>query len=129
MILDRQCENFDDWMPKYATLVQSIRMISCKGSNLWRHNPDKRWSIAAIATDKDGRVLFIHSRSQYSVNELNTILLALPIRMARAMYVEGGSEAQLYVNTGDYACELVGTYGFHTGARPIPNVVGIVRKP
>ena len=133
MILDRQCDNFDDWMPKYTTLVQSIRMISCKGANVWRHNPEKRWSIAAIATDKHGRVLFIHARSQYSTNELNSILLALPLQVARAMYVEGGSEAQLYVKSGEYECELVGAYGmsgFHpyNGARPIPNIVGIARK-
>lgn len=134
MILDRQCENFDDWMPQYATLIQSIRMISCKGSNVWRHNPEKRWSIAAIGTDKNGNVLFIHSRSQYSTNELNSILLALPIQIGRAMYVEGGREAQLYIKSGGYECELVGMYGMsgfnpYNGARPIPNIVGIVRKP
>lgn len=132
-ILDRQCDNFDEWMPKYATLVQSIRMISCKGKNVWRHNPEKRWSIASIGTDQAGRVLFIHARSAYSTSELNDMLLNLPLQISRAMYVEGGSQAQLYVKSGEYECQLVGTHGTggfnpYNGAQPIPNVVGILRR-
>ena len=132
-ILDRQCDNFDEWMPKYATLVQSIRMISCKGKNVWRHNPEKRWSIASIGTDQAGRVLFIHARSAYSASELNDMLLKLPLQISRAMYVEGGSQAQLYVKSGEYECQLVGTHGTggfnpYNGAQPIPNVVGILRR-
>ena len=132
-ILDRQCDNFDEWMPKYATLVQSIRMISCKGKNVWRQNTEKRWSIASIGTDQAGRVLFIHARSAYSASELNDMLLKLPLQISRAMYVEGGSQAQLYVKSGEYECQLVGTHGTggfnpYNGAQPIPNVVGILRR-
>jgi len=133
-IIDRQCENFDDWKYKYYTFVQSIRMISCKGNNVWRQQSQK-WSTAAIGIDDEGRGLFIHVRSPYSTHDLIDILMELPLRISRAMYAEGGREAQLYVRSGDHEYELVGSYGTGFGesndnryATPIPNVVGIARR-
>ncbi|RQW01704.1 phosphodiester glycosidase family protein, partial [candidate division KSB1 bacterium] len=130
-IIDRQCENFDEWRKKYTTFVQSIRMISCHRHNVWRQQPQK-WSTALIGTDSHDRVLFIHVRSHYSTHDLINILLQLPISIERAMYTEGGWEAQLYVRSGAQEYEFVGGYntGLHSyyDARPIPNVVGIVRR-
>lgn len=133
-IIDRQCENFDDWKHKYATFVQSIRMISCQGKNVWRQQA-KKWSMAVIATDTGGRVLFIHTRTPFSTYDLINALLELPLGIARAMYAEGGQEAQLYVHSGASEYEFVGAS--NTGleeldnqhyALPIPNVVAITRR-
>lgn len=130
-IIDRQCENFDEWRKKYTTFVQSIRMISCHRRNVWRQQPQK-WSTALIGTDEQGRVLFIHVRSHYSTHDLINILLQLPIAIERAMYTEGGWEAQLYVRSGAHEYEFVGDYntGLHlsSNAHPIPNVIGIARR-
>lgn len=130
-IIDRQCENFDDWKERYATLVQSIRMISCKGTNVWRQQPQK-WSTALIGSDLAGKVLFIHVRSHYSTHDLINILLKLPLHISRAMYTEGGREAQLYVQSGEQEYEFIGipSAGFkaYNNARPIPNVIGIARR-
>ncbi len=130
-IIDRQCENFDEWQKKYTTFVQSIRMISCHRRNVWRQQPQK-WSTALIGTDSQDRVLFIHARAHYSTHDLINILLQLPISIERAMYTEGGGEAQLFVRSGDQQYEFVGGYnaGLHpyTNAHPIPNVIGIVRR-
>jgi len=130
-MIDRQCENFDDWKEQYATFVQSIRMISCTGKNVWRQQPHA-WSTALIGTDQVGRVLFIHVRSPYSTHDVINILLQLPLQTSRAMYAEGGQEAQLYIRSDEQAFEFVGTYpgGFRptNSARPIPNVVGIARR-
>ena len=130
-IIDRQCEDFKLWKNKYGSLVQSIRMISCKGKNVWAQQTQK-WSTAAIAVDHLGRVLFIHVGSLYSTHDLINILKTLPLRIDRAMYVEGGSEAQLYINIGTHEHEFVGNYKIDIEenmntlfARPIPNVVGI----
>ena len=38
-LIDRQCDDFDAWKPKYGTFVQSIRMISCTGRNVWQPQP------------------------------------------------------------------------------------------
>jgi hypothetical protein len=133
-IIDRQCERFEEWQDKYGTFVQSIRMISCKGTNVWTPQPEK-WSTAIIGIDQQGRGLFIHVRSPYSPYDLINILLALPLQISRAIYVEGGREAQLYVRSGKQEYEFVGSYGsgFSNGsgnqyAHPIPNVVGIARR-
>jgi len=132
-IIDRDCENFADLKKQYRTLIQSIRMVSCRGENVWAES-DKIWSAAAIGIDGAGRMLFIHSRSPYSMHDLIDILLALPLDLKRAMYVEGGPDAQLYIKSGAVEHEFIGSYssGSHESdgnrfAWPVPNVVGIAR--
>ncbi len=130
-IIDRQCEDFSHWKAKYGTLVQSIRMISCKGENVWSQQP-RKWSTAAIATDLQGRVLFIHVGSPYSTHDLINILKTLPLGIKRAMYSEGGPQAQLYIRHGGQEHEFVGQFDLKLNDNinspvfwPIPNVVGI----
>lgn len=110
-------------------------MVSCTGRNVWKQGPNK-WSTSAIGMDTKGRILFIHVRSPYSTHDLIDFLLALPIDLRNTMYVEGGPQAQLYVSSGDRQLELTGnhTATFLLGdgtvpALPIPNVVGVVRRP
>jgi uncharacterized protein YigE (DUF2233 family) len=133
-IIDRQCEDFKTWEKRYKTLIQSIRMISCKGKNVWAQQTQK-WSTAAVAVDDRGRVLFIHVGSPYSTHDLINILKQLPLDIDRAMYVEGGPQAQLYINIGTHEHEFVGSYKLEIEenvnslfSRPIPNVVGISLK-
>ena len=125
-LIDRDCDDFESLRGKYGTLVQSIRMISCRGANVWTQRP-QRWSAAAIGRDAQGRVLFIHARSPYSTHDLIDILLELPLGLERAMYVEGGPEAQLYVRSGGREREWVGGEDNHR-AWPVPNVIGIARR-
>jgi hypothetical protein len=130
-IIDRQCDDFDSWDKKYSTVIQSIRMISCTGKNVWMQQPQK-WSTAAIGIDDRDRVLFIHVGSPYSTHDLIDILKNLPLKIARAMYSEGGPQAQMYINIGDHEYEFVGNYEIELQgnmkkliSRPVPNVVGI----
>jgi hypothetical protein len=133
-IIDRSCQDFDSLRDRYGTLIQSIRMVSCAGRNVWKQGPDK-WSTAAIGMDAQGRVLFIHVRSPYTTHDLIDFLLALPIELRNTMYVEGGPQAQLYVSSAGREVELTGSHAatFLLGddtvpALPLPNVVGIVRR-
>ncbi len=134
-IINLGCEKFEDWEPLYATFVQSIRMVSCERTNVWGQQP-RKWSTAAIGTDAQGRVLFVHVRSPYTTHDLIDMLLALPIGLKNLMYAEGGPEAQLYVRVGDEQHEFVGSFetGFfesdeNARAWPVPNVVGVTRIP
>ena len=134
MMIDRQRDDFDRLKSLYGSLVQSIRVISWDGANVWQQQA-RRWSNALVGVDVEGRVLFIHVRSPYSVHDLAEMLLALPIGIARAMYVEGGAQAQLYVGSKKESLELIGIpEGFDDGdgaaqsAWPIPNVIGVVRR-
>jgi hypothetical protein len=132
-IVDRECDDLGQAERRYGSLVQSIRMISCDRRNVWAPS-DRRYSSAAVGLDSKGRVLFIHARTAWSVHELVNALLALPIDVARAMYVEGGPEAQLFARSGDTEIERVG--GFEGAARaaenprawPVPNVLVAVRR-
>jgi uncharacterized protein YigE (DUF2233 family) len=130
-MIDRQCDDFKVWQKKYSTMVQSIRMISCKGENVWTQQPQK-WSTAAIGIDDQARILFIHVGSPYSTHDVIDFLKKLPLNITRAMYVEGGPQAQLYINSGAHEYEFVGNYEIEIQgdvkkliSRPVPNVVGI----
>ncbi len=130
-IIDLKCQDFKIWKSKYLSFSQSIRMISCRQKNVWQQQP-RKWSIAALAVDKEGDLLFIHCRSPYSVHDFIEMLLQLPLNIYNAMYLEGGPEASLYFSAGDFEKELFGSYetGFilndqNASAWKIPNVIGI----
>jgi uncharacterized protein YigE (DUF2233 family) len=130
-IIDKQCDDFTQWKPKYSTFVQSIRMISCSGKNVWNQGLQP-WSIAAIGTDTRGYILLIISVTPHTVHDFNNALKKMPIDIDRVMYLEGAHIAQLAINTCKKKFELIGQYtalGYSpTEAPSIPNVIGVVRK-
>lgn len=133
-IIDREYQNLDTLRPHYGSLVQNIRMVSLNGANVWQPQP-RRWSTAAVGIDRQGRVLFIHVRSLYTTHDVINALLALPLDLRNAMYVEGGPEAQLFVRGRGGEQELLGIYDSglvdpdaSSVAWPIPNVIGVARR-
>jgi len=115
----------------YGSVVQNLRLIKRDGINRWSPQ-EKMWSEMALGEDSEGRALLIFCRSPYSMHDLNDILLSLPIDIVAAQHLEGGPEAQLYVNVGGTELEVVGSYetGFNENddndrAWPIPNVIGL----
>ena len=130
-IVDRDCDDLDEAVRSYGTVVQSIRMLSCDGKNVWAPS-DRRWSIAAVGVDGAGRVLFFHAQSAWSVHDFVDALLGLPIDLRRAMYVEGGPEAQLFARGGGKEIERLGAFiGGATTTKdgwPVPNVIAAVRR-
>jgi len=128
-IVDLQCDDFEAIRPLYGSMVQSIRMLSCTGRNVWQEN-GKRWSIAAVGIDKQGNVLFIQSTAPHSVHEFVNILKELPISIDRAMYMEGGSPSQLYIGTPSDTMHFIGNFssgGRSMAAPAVPNVLGVRR--
>ena len=132
-IIDRDCEDFNKLRKLYGTLIQNIRMVSCRGENMWAPHK-KMWSTAAIGLDNQSRIMFIHVRSPYTTHDLINMLLELPINLKQAMYVEGGADAQLYINTGKEKHEFIGSYSSgsrehdeNTFSNPVPNVLGLMR--
>jgi len=133
-IIDLKCQDFERLKDKYQTLIQGIRMISCKQENVWEKQ-DKRWTIAAFGIDKAKNGLFILTESHHSVHDFTNILLSLPLSLYNVMYLEGGPEATLYFSANGVEFEKIGSYEtgldenhFQKNARPIPNVIGIVKK-
>ncbi len=118
----------------YDCVVQNLRLIKRPSLNCWSPQ-ENRWSEAALGEDTQGRVLFVFSRSPYSMHDFNVVLTGLPIGLECAQHLEGGPEAQLYLRTAAFELEVVGSYetGFrqddsNQSAWPIPNVLGIVRR-
>jgi hypothetical protein len=120
----------------FPSVAQSLRLLEAPGEDVWKKAPsDKRWSEAAIGQDKEGRILFLFSRTPFSMHDLNQKLLALPLGIVRAMHVEGGPLASLSVR-GSLHLDLAGSY--ETGLReddrndrqwPIPNVLCVAAGP
>jgi hypothetical protein len=115
----------------YASLVQNLRLIKRPGQNRWRRQ-EKMWSEAALGEDESGRILFIFCRSPYTMHDLNNELLRLGIGLVAAQHLEGGRQAQLYIDVGEVELEISGSHGTSSPENndisvswPIPNVLGV----
>ena len=130
-ILDRDAPGFRELSARYRTLVQNLRLIKGPGVNVWQPNA-RRWSEAAIAMDREGRILFLFTRTPYEMADFNRRLLALPLGIVRAMHVEGGPEASLSVRAPGVKLDAAGSFEtafVETDANSrqwaLPNVVGV----
>ena len=115
----------------YHTVIQNLRLIRDPAVNVWAQS-DRRWSEAAIALDRQGRILFLFCRSPFTMHDFNALVTALPLGVTRAMHVEGGPEASLSVRGPGLAVDLAGSYetGFNPADDnskqwPLPNVVAV----
>jgi hypothetical protein len=133
-IIDRDFQDFDSLKPKYRSLIQSIRMISLDGKNVWSQQP-VGWSTLAIALNRSGEVLVIFNEARTSVYDLIEHLLALQLSIVNAMYLEGGPQASLFLNAREMALAKYGSLDNvldHPGGLqigwPIPNVIGITKR-
>jgi uncharacterized protein YigE (DUF2233 family) len=132
-LIDRECQDFNGLRQKYQSFVQSIRMISCNQQNVWSRQ-DARWSTLAVGMDAKGNVLLLFSRTPHSVHDFIDILLSLPLSLQSAMYLEGGPQASLYLSTSGMTLERCGVWGGLENSSiqfplPVPNVIGISKKP
>ena len=89
-------------------MIQNLRLVRAPGKNAWAPQL-RRWSEAAVAIDKSGRVLFVFARAPHTMFDFNRLLLALPLEVTAAMHVEGGPEASLSVR-GPLRVDLNGSY-------------------
>lgn len=118
----------------YRSGVQSLRMIGCARKNAWGTST-KRWSSVAVGLDGTGHVLFVHTRSPYTMHDLIDALLAAPLDLIALQYAEGGPEATLSVDAGSLDATFVGSYetGFfesdqNTAAWTVPNALVVVPR-
>lgn len=129
--LDESGNSMKSILNDYNSAIQNLRLIKKPGTNLWKQQ-NREWSEAAIGEDKEGRILFIYSRSPLSMHDLNQKLLASGIGIVAAQHLEGGFEAQFYLNQGDVEIDLFDRYDAKSNDDngnaepwPIPNIIGI----
>ncbi len=131
-IFDRQADDWETAIGYYSTVVQNFRLFNDARTPQWPETGGA-FSIAVVAQDTAGRILFIHCRPPMTVFALTRLLLDLPLDIHRAMYVEGGAQACLHVRTptltqtwsGRHASEFWGGSGSEW---PLPNVIGVRHK-
>jgi hypothetical protein len=120
-----------DIAPRFACVIQNLRLIKRPRENRWQPQ-SKKWSEVALGEDGTGRVLMMFSRSPASMHDFIEHGLKLPIDLVAAQHLEGGPEASLYVSVGDFVFAGMGSYetGFmenddnHEFWR-LPNVIGV----
>lgn len=129
--LDSPAVTLESILKDYASAVQNLRLIKRPGASQWGQQ-QKKWSEAALGEDNNGRILFIFSRSPFSMHDLNQELLSAGIGLVAAQHLEGGPEAQLYVHAGKTELEMFGSYetsfredDSNSTAWPIPNILGV----
>lgn len=128
-LLDRYGDSWETLLPRYRTVVQNFRMISHDRKPLWPEDADT-FSIAAIGEDASGHIVFIHCRPQTTVRALSELLLATYPDLMATMYVEGGAQATMHLNSGNTTRSWLGRAGSSfwysaTGQWPLPNVIGV----
>lgn len=117
---------------RYKTLIQNYRLLDCQSQAIAWKDP-KSFSAAAIGQDQQGRMVFIHSRTPYTMT-IFANLLALPaLALKHAHYVEGGPEASLYVRVGPKTVREIGSFESdfrpddkNSAFWPIPNMIGFL---
>ena len=133
-IIDRKCENYDSLKSGYNTFLQSIRMLGCNRTNVWKQSEHK-YSILALAEDSAGFMLVCFCQKPLSTHDFIDYMLGLKLNLKRMMYLEGGGPANLYIEYGDFVQDLVGCIERFAPAEvinpvrvPVPNVIGIKKK-
>lgn len=124
----------DEVRRRYRRVVQNLRLVKRPGENRWRPQ-ERRWSEVALGEDGAGRALLLFSRTPLPLDRFTAALLALPLDLVAAQHLEGGSDAQLFLQAGGERLELVGSAGFgffepseRVEGAPIPNVIGVRRR-
>lgn len=135
-LFDLTHDRWDSIRPLYRSFCQGMRMIDWNGVPLaWDKRPGQSCSMVIGATDIDGNIYFLFTRSPYTHQSVIRFLQTMPLNIRTTVYLEGGPEASLYINSGDTIIPKFGSYVSKTYARDdndhfwkIPNVIGIVKK-
>jgi uncharacterized protein YigE (DUF2233 family) len=133
-IIDLEFENWDEWGQKYTSYSQGLRLIDSRQKNRWKKD-ELKWSMVIVAVNRQNEVLFIFTRSPYTMFNHIENLLHSNLQIQNAMYLEGGPEASFYLQTPDTVFYGIGSYesNFYEyddnkEFRGLANVIGIRKK-
>lgn len=135
-IIDITCQDWEKVKNRYHSFCQGMRMISCEGVGMeFSKRPDQSCSMILMATDLNGNLYIVFTRSPYTHLEMIGFLKGLTFDIRTTVYLEGGPETSLYVNTGDKVIAKFGSYVSNTcdnddndHFRKIPNVIALRKK-
>lgn len=130
-LLDRYADDWQTAFTEYGLVMQNFRMTTSTGRVVWKQ-AERHHSVAAMGQDAEGRVLFILCAAPVPAMDFMTALIGMPLGLGTVMYLEGGSEAALYLNAGgiksvEAGRHISGLWGGSAGLM-LPNVLGVRRK-
>jgi len=135
-IIDTYQKDWEKIKNQYHSVCQGMRMINDQGEGMaFTKRPDQSCSMILAATDTEQNLYFIFTRSPYTHLNMIRFLQGLPLNIRTTVYLEGGPETSLYVNTGDTVIAKYGSYVSNTcdnddndHFRKMPNVIAIRKK-
>jgi hypothetical protein len=135
-IIDITRQPWEKVQHQYHSLCQGMRMIGSEGEGMeFTKRPDQSCSMILTATDVQGNLYVIFTRSPYTHLKMISFLKGLPVDIRTTVYLEGGPETSLYINTGDTVIAKYGSYVSNTcdnddndHFRKIPNVIALRKK-
>jgi hypothetical protein len=87
------------------------------------------------ATDTEDNLYIVFTRSPYTHRTMIGYLQGLPLNIRTTVYLEGGPETSLYINTGDTVIAKYGSYVSNSCNNDnndhfwaIPNVISLKKK-
>ncbi|MDR2800656.1 MAG: phosphodiester glycosidase family protein [Desulfovibrio sp.] len=95
-ILERNSPGLPALLDDYAVVVQNFRFMDSNGNLLWRSDTPV-YSMAAVAEDEAGRILFVHCRQPVPGELFAAALREFSLSLRTVMYVEGGAQAGLFL--------------------------------
>ncbi|MBK7863068.1 MAG: phosphodiester glycosidase family protein [Archangiaceae bacterium] len=98
-LVDLDQSGAKETIAKYDCAVQNLRLIKAPGESVWQSAP-RRWSEAALALDRQGRLVFVFSQRPVTMPDLIERLLKSDLELVRAMHLDGGPEASLSLRSG-----------------------------
>lgn len=99
-IIERDSPGWHKRLQRYAIVIQNYRFISEQGSVLWREGGALH-SIAVVARDRAGRILFILCQEPLTAEGFARRLGSYNLDIGVVMYVEGGAQAGLFLRLDD----------------------------
>lgn len=135
-IIDITYQDWEEVKTQYHSLCQGMRMIGEKGEGMeFAKRPNQSCSMILTATDEQGNMYIVYTRSPYTHRAMIGFLQGLPFNIRTTVYLEGGPEASLYINTGDTVIAKFGSYVSNTCDNDdndhfwrIPNVIALRLK-
>lgn len=135
-IFDLEKDSWKNIEPKYNSFLQSIRMIDGNQKlSSWKRKRKLSCSMIVIATDVKHNVLVFITRVPYPLDVFAQMMLDMPLDIQRAMYLEGGPEASLYVETKDSTIQKYGSWVYPGYANDkndhfwkLPNIIGVKKR-
>lgn len=135
-IVDTYQKDWGKIVSQYHSVCQGMRMISGEGEGMaFSKRPNQSCSMILAATDSVGTVYVIFTRSPYTHRDMIGFLKGLPFDIRTTVYLEGGPETSLYINTGDTVITKFGSYVSNScnnddndHFRNVPNVIALRKK-